>query len=127
MTDKIEKVARAIAFRLWGDERIYDKFTTASIIPTNGERLRMIANDAITAHEQALADEGFVIVPPPKLDGATYVAEIPKALGAVKSMRVDGERLICETESGVEFILNVDPEKVATATPGAMISAAPKK
>lgn len=47
--------------------------------------------------------------------GTVFVASVPPALGPITSMKVEGDRIICETESGIPFVLNGDPQKVSTA------------
>lgn len=44
--------------------------------------------------------------------GFTFVAEIPKSLGAVTKLTLEEGRIVCETESGVPFICGQSPSKV---------------
>lgn len=44
-----------------------------------------------------------------KIEGATFFCELPAALGAVTGMRVQDGRLVCDTESGIPFIINATP------------------
>ena len=51
------------------------------------------------------------------LPGTVFVASVPPPLGQITNMKIKGDRIICETESGIPFVINRDPEKVATARP----------
>ncbi len=41
--------------------------------------------------------------------GFTVIADLPEQLGDIVSMRIENGRLICETESGIPFVVGVPP------------------
>ncbi len=41
---------------------------------------------------------------------ATVIAEIPRDLGCVTSIQVRRGRIVCETESGIEFVVGIPAE-----------------
>jgi hypothetical protein len=67
----------------------------------------LIFRAALAALEQA----GYAVVPMQRVDGAVHVATLPPDLGAVTGMRVEGDRLVCDTESGINFVAASSPKE----------------
>jgi hypothetical protein len=67
----------------------------------------LVADAALSAIER----KGYTLVPPQKIEGATFVCELPSALGAVTGMRVEGDRVVCDTASGIPFVLSASPKQ----------------
>lgn len=51
-------------------------------------------------------------IPIKRITGTTFVAEIPRVLGAATGLRAEKDRLVVKTESGIPFICGQTPRKV---------------
>ena len=50
-------------------------------------------------------------IPIKRITGTTFIAEIPRALGAVIELRAEKDRLVVKTESGIPFICGQTPRR----------------
>lgn len=53
------------------------------------------------------ADHLFSFIGPKRIEGATFVCELPHELGAVTKLSKRGSKIVAETESGTPFIVPV--------------------
>lgn len=59
-----------------------------------------------------MVTSGPMDAPIQRRPGTTLVSEVPSGLGPVKDIRIEGERIVCKTESGIPFICGQTPRKV---------------
>lgn len=116
MADPVEVMARALDPVAWNAYQHAVKERGACTESEIALRYMNTFANARAAHD-ALKAAGYAVVPvePTRVSGMEFVAEVPKELGAIRGMRVEGDRIVCQTESGIEYILHGDPEKVVTA------------
>ena len=48
---------------------------------------------------------------PRRIEGATFVCEVPSQLGAVTGFKQSGERVYAETESGIQMLIPTVPPR----------------
>ena len=60
------------------------------------------------------------------IDECAHWVTLPKALGSVTGFRQVGERLICDTQSGIPFVIPLRKHFIAPSGQSEQISLSPK-